>query len=54
MGHLRRHSRARQIEGNGRHGRDGGKSYTLHVPADAPVAQFWSFTIDDKMKVLLD
>jgi hypothetical protein len=26
---------------------EGGKSYTLHVPKDAPVAQFWSFTVYD-------
>jgi hypothetical protein len=26
---------------------EGGKSYTLHVPKDAPVAEFWSFTIYD-------
>jgi len=26
---------------------DGGKQYTLHVPKDAPVAQFWSFTVYD-------
>jgi len=24
---------------------DGGSNYTLHVPKDAPVAQFWSFTV---------
>jgi len=28
-------------------GLDGGKNYTLHVPKDAPVAQFWSFTVYD-------
>jgi hypothetical protein len=26
---------------------DGGKTYRLHVPPDAPVAQFWSFTVYD-------
>jgi len=26
---------------------EGDKSYTLHVPKDAPVAQFWSFTVYD-------
>lgn len=26
---------------------EGGKSYTLRVPKDAPVAQFWSFTVYD-------
>jgi hypothetical protein len=26
---------------------DGGKHYTLSVPKDAPVAQFWSFTVYD-------
>lgn len=26
---------------------DGGKNYTLHVSQDAPVAQFWSFTVYD-------
>ena len=26
---------------------DGGKTYTLRVPKDAPVAQFWSFTVYD-------
>ncbi len=26
---------------------DGSKSYTLHVPPNAPVAQFWSFTVYD-------
>jgi hypothetical protein len=26
---------------------DGNKTYTLHVPANAPVAQFWSFTVYD-------
>src|SRR5271169_2296032 len=27
---------------------EGDKSYTLHVPKDAPVAQFWSFTVYDQ------
>ena len=26
---------------------DGGKHYTLRIPKDAPVAQFWSFTVYD-------
>jgi hypothetical protein len=26
---------------------DGGKTYRLHVPPDAPVKQFWSFTVYD-------
>ena len=26
---------------------DGGKQYTLRIPKDAPVAQFWSFTVYD-------
>jgi hypothetical protein len=26
---------------------DGGKHYTLHVAPNAPVAQFWSFTVYD-------
>ena len=26
---------------------DGGKTYALHVPPNAPVAQFWSFTVYD-------
>lgn len=26
---------------------DGGKNYQLHVPPYAPVAQFWSFTVND-------
>lgn len=26
---------------------DGGKTYQLHVPPNAPVAQFWSFTVYD-------
>ena len=29
------------------HWLDGSKTYTLHVPTDAPVAQFWSFTVYD-------
>jgi hypothetical protein len=29
------------------HWLDGSKTYTLHVPPDAPVAQFWSFTVYD-------
>jgi hypothetical protein len=29
------------------HWLDGSKNYTLHVPPDAPVAQFWSFTVYD-------
>jgi hypothetical protein len=34
---------------------DGGKSYTLHVPKDAPVAQFWSFTVyDNESRCLID
>jgi hypothetical protein len=28
---------------------DGGKSYRLYVPADAPVEQFWSFTLYDNV-----
>jgi len=28
---------------------DGGKSYHLHVPPNAPVEQFWSFTIYDNL-----
>ena len=28
---------------------DGGKSYRLRVPADAPVEQFWSFTLYDNV-----
>jgi hypothetical protein len=28
---------------------DGGKAYHLHVPADAPVEQFWSFTLYDNV-----
>ena len=26
---------------------DGGKNYQLHIPPYAPVAQFWSFTVND-------
>lgn len=34
---------------------DGGKSYTLHIPKDAPVAQFWSFTVyDNETRCLVD
>ena len=34
---------------------DGGQSYTLHVPKDAPVAQFWSFTVyDNETRCLID
>jgi hypothetical protein len=34
---------------------DGGKTYTLHVPKDAPVAQFWSFTVyDNESRCLID
>lgn len=34
---------------------DGGKYYTLHVPKDAPVAQFWSFTVyDNESRCLID
>jgi hypothetical protein len=34
---------------------DGGKNYTLHVPKDAPVAQFWSFTVyDNESRCLID
>jgi hypothetical protein len=29
------------------HWLDGGKTYQLHIPPNAPVAQFWSFTIYD-------
>jgi hypothetical protein len=28
---------------------DGGKNYHLHVPANAPVKQFWSFTLYDNL-----
>jgi hypothetical protein len=34
---------------------DGGKNYALHVPPDAPVAQFWSFTVyDNETRCLID
>jgi hypothetical protein len=34
---------------------DGGKHYTLHVPKDAPVAQFWSFSVyDNESRCLID
>ncbi|QDV14851.1 hypothetical protein CA51_47610 [Rosistilla oblonga] len=34
---------------------DGGKNYTLHVPADVPVKQFWSFTVyDNESRCLID
>ena len=34
---------------------DGGKGYTLHIPKDAPVAQFWSFTVyDNESRCLID
>jgi hypothetical protein len=34
---------------------DGGKHYTLHVPKDAPVAQFWSFTVyDNESRCMID
>ena len=34
---------------------DGGKENTLHVPKDAPVAQFWSFTVyDNESRCLID
>src|SRR5208283_4835882 len=34
---------------------DGGKTYSLHVPKDAPVAQFWSFTVyDNESRCLID
>jgi hypothetical protein len=34
---------------------DGGKPYVLHVPKDAPVAQFWSFTVyDNESRCLID
>jgi hypothetical protein len=34
---------------------DGGKNYMLHVPPDAPVAQFWSFTVyDNESRCLID
>jgi len=34
---------------------DGGKTYKLTVPKDAPVAQFWSFTVyDNESRCLID
>ncbi len=34
---------------------DGGKAYTLRVPKDPPVAQFWSFTVyDNETRCLID
>ena len=34
---------------------DGGQTYSLHVPKDAPVAQFWSFTVyDNESRCLID
>jgi hypothetical protein len=34
---------------------DGGKTYSLHVPKDVPVAQFWSFTVyDNESRCLID
>ncbi|HVU26652.1 MAG TPA: DUF1254 domain-containing protein [Verrucomicrobiae bacterium] len=34
---------------------DGGKNYALHVPPNAPVAQFWSFTVyDNESRCLVD
>ncbi len=34
---------------------DGGKTYRLRVPPDAPVAQFWSFSVyDNKSRCLID
>jgi hypothetical protein len=34
---------------------DGGKNYTLHVPKNVPVAQFWSFTVyDNESRCLID
>lgn len=34
---------------------DGGKHYMLHVPAKAPVAQFWSITVyDNETRALVD
>jgi hypothetical protein len=34
---------------------DGGKNYSLHIPKDAPVAQFWSFTVyDNESRCLID
>ena len=34
---------------------DGGKNYTLHIPKDVPIAQFWSFTVyDNESRCLID
>jgi hypothetical protein len=34
---------------------DGGNHYTLHVPKDVPVEQFWSFTVyDNESRCLID
>jgi hypothetical protein len=34
---------------------DGGKNYTLHVPKDPPVAQFWSLAVyDNESRCLID
>ncbi|HVT89165.1 MAG TPA: DUF1254 domain-containing protein [Tepidisphaeraceae bacterium] len=34
---------------------DGGKTYSLHVPSNVPVAQFWSFTVyDNETRCLVD
>ncbi len=34
---------------------DGGKTYHLHVPPNAPVAQFWSFSVyDNESRCLID
>ena len=34
---------------------DGGKTYSLHIPPDAPVAQFWSFSVyDNESRCLID
>lgn len=34
---------------------DGGKHYSLHVPPDAPVVQFWSVTVyDNESRTLID
>lgn len=34
---------------------DGGKAYSLHIPPEAPVAQFWSFTVyDNETRALVD
>jgi hypothetical protein len=42
-------------EGLDRRGADGGKHYTLHVPKDAPVPQFWSFTVyDNESRCMID